>query len=199
MSIMKYVKKPVEIEALQIFGNITEIKEFIGNNGDAYITQVGVHSPVTVVIIHTLEGDMRATDGDYIIKGVKGEFYPCRKDIFEETYEKIDKLRGNEDGNNIRFYIPDSLTIPTDLILYVEDTYVNYKRIHGGFRFHIHEDDEIKAMGIAKQIADRMIFEHDESEHGVTWCTVEFKIVEQEERYKIGTDIDWFYRIRDSY
>ena len=41
---------------------------------------------------------MKATDGDYIIKGVKGEFYPCRKDIFEETYEKIDKLRGNEDG-----------------------------------------------------------------------------------------------------
>ena len=93
MGIAKYVKKPVEIEALQIFGNITEIKEFIGDNGDAYITQVGVHSPVTVVIIHTLEGDMRATDGDYIIKGVKGEFYPCRKDIFEETYEKINSLK----------------------------------------------------------------------------------------------------------
>ena len=102
MSIMKYVKKPVEIEALQIFGNITEIKEFIGDNGDAYIAdaayQVGVHPPVTVVIIHTLEGDMKATDGDYIIKGVKGEFYPCRKDIFEEIYEKIDKLRENEDA-----------------------------------------------------------------------------------------------------
>lgn len=100
MSIMKYVKKPVEIEALQIFGNITEIKEFIGDNGDAYIAdaayQVGVHPPVTVVIIHTLEGDMKATDGDYIIKGIKGEFYPCRKDIFEETYEKIDKLKESE-------------------------------------------------------------------------------------------------------
>lgn len=99
MSVMRYVKKPVEIEALQIFGNITEIKEFIGNNGEVYIDDVpyqcGVHhSTVTVVIIHTLEGDMRAIDGDYIIKGVKGEFYPCRKDIFEETYEKIDKLKG---------------------------------------------------------------------------------------------------------
>lgn len=93
MSVMKYVKKPVEIEALQIRGNVSEIKEFIGNNGDAYIAdaayQVGAHPPVTVVIIHTLEGDMSAKDGDYIIKGVKGEFYPCRKDIFEETYEKI--------------------------------------------------------------------------------------------------------------
>ena len=97
MSVMKYVKKPIEVEALQIFGNITEIEEFIGNNGEVYITQVGVHSPVTVVIIHTLEGDMIATDGDYIIKGVKGEFYPCRKDIFEETYEEIDKLRGEEE------------------------------------------------------------------------------------------------------
>lgn len=102
-------------------------------------------------------------------------------------------------ANSIRFYIPDSLTIPTDLILYVGDTYVSYNRIKGGFRFHILEDDESKAMEIAKQIADRMIIEHDESEHGVTWNTVEFKIVEQEERYKFRTDIDWFYRIRDSY
>ena len=95
MSVMKYVKKPVEIEALQISGNPTEIKEFIGDNGDAYIDdaawQVGKGIPHTIVTIHTLEGDMKATDGDYIIKGVKGEFYPCRKDIFEETYEEIDK------------------------------------------------------------------------------------------------------------
>ena len=100
MGIAKYVKKPVEIEALQIFGNITEIKEFIGDNGDVYIAdaayKAGVHLPITVVIIHTLEGDMKATDGDYIIKGVKGEFYPCRKDIFEETYEKINELRGEK-------------------------------------------------------------------------------------------------------
>lgn len=94
---MKYVKKPVEIEALQICGNVTEIKEFIGNNGDAYIADAyGVYPPFTEVIIHTLEGDMRATDGDYIIKGVKGEFYPCRKDIFEETYEKINEVRGEK-------------------------------------------------------------------------------------------------------
>ena len=41
------------------------------------------------ITIHTLEGDMKAKQGDYIIKGVKGEFYPCRKDIFEQTYEEI--------------------------------------------------------------------------------------------------------------
>jgi hypothetical protein len=41
------------------------------------------------VTIHTLEGDMKANHGDYIIKGVKGEFYPCRQDIFEQTYEEV--------------------------------------------------------------------------------------------------------------
>lgn len=89
--INKYIKKPVEVEALQIHGNVSEIKEFIGENGDAHIDdgawKAGAGQPRTVVIIYTLEGIMRATDGDYIIKGVKGEFYPCRKDIFEETYE----------------------------------------------------------------------------------------------------------------
>ena len=87
----KYRKKPVEVEALRIYGNITEIKEFIGDNGDAYINdtawQAEMGAPITHVTIHTLEGDMTATDGDYIIKGVKGEFYPCKGDIFEQTYE----------------------------------------------------------------------------------------------------------------
>lgn len=89
--INKYIKKPIEIEALQIHGNISEIYEFIGENGDINIwndpRKAGEGQPHTVVTIFTSEGDMKATDGDYIIKGVKGEFYPCRKDIFEETYE----------------------------------------------------------------------------------------------------------------
>jgi hypothetical protein len=45
---------------------------------------------LTGVVIETLEGNMLASKGDYIIKGVKGEFYPCKPDIFELTYEKID-------------------------------------------------------------------------------------------------------------
>ena len=43
------------------------------------------------IIIHTLEGDMRASPGDYIITGVKGEQYPCKPDIFYKTYEAIDE------------------------------------------------------------------------------------------------------------
>ena len=91
----RYTKKPVAVEALQISGNLTEIKEFIGENGEAYIEdtawKLGKGKPHTIVVIHTLEGDMRATDGDYIIKGVKGEFYPCREDIFNETYQVAGK------------------------------------------------------------------------------------------------------------
>lgn len=88
---MKYIKKPIVIEAVQIRGNVKELESFIGDNGEVTFSdaawEVGKGRPVTTVVIHTLEGDMKASDGDYIIKGVKGEFYPCRKDIFEQTYD----------------------------------------------------------------------------------------------------------------
>ena len=109
--IQKYVKRPIEIEALQIHGNVTEIKNFIGSNGDAWINdaawKAGKDKPITHVVIHTLEGDMKATDGDYIIKGVKGEFYPCRKDIFEQTYvlseqKEVDNDLGRKEEANDR-------------------------------------------------------------------------------------------------
>lgn len=78
----KYRKKPVTIEAIQWLGtNLSEIDDFIGKS----ITNKG-----TTLIIHTLEGDMEASIGDYIIKGVKGEFYPCKPDIFLATYEKVE-------------------------------------------------------------------------------------------------------------
>lgn len=65
---MKYRKKPVVI--------------------DAYKTD-------KEVVIHTLEGDMKASVGDYIITGVNGEKYPCKPDIFEKTYERYDVLDDN--------------------------------------------------------------------------------------------------------
>lgn len=100
---------------------------------------------------------------------------------------------------NIRFYIPEDETIPTDLRLYVGDVYVKYKRIQGGFRFHILLDDEEKAMEVAKEIIQQMKLDHDEPQHGVSWRTVSIEIVPQEERYKFGTIIDWKYRVRDAY
>lgn len=77
----KFRKKPVVIDAIQWDGeNKDEILAFI-EKGNA--EKIGNN-----IIIQTLEGAMTASKGDYIIKGVKGEFYPCKPDIFEATYEK---------------------------------------------------------------------------------------------------------------
>ena len=82
---MKYRKKPVVIEAIRFIGsNYEEIREFIGQNT--------LWSDSSIVI-PTLEGDMVAQKGDYIIKGVQGEFYPCKPDIFAETYEKTEEWK----------------------------------------------------------------------------------------------------------
>lgn len=83
MPIKRYIKKPIPIEALQIACNLDEIQAFLGESGTMSLI---IDSQDMTVIIHTLEGDMTAHFGDYIIKGIKGEFYPCRKDIFEESY-----------------------------------------------------------------------------------------------------------------
>lgn len=78
--INKYRKKPVIIEAIQWNGkNLTEIDSFVGGS---------IAIKGTSLVIHTLEGDMEASINDYIIKGVNGEFYPCKPDIFDKTYER---------------------------------------------------------------------------------------------------------------
>lgn len=92
---MKYRKKPVIIDAIQWTGyNPNEIKMFIGDAGEVFIHDAawlaGVAPPKVEITIHTLEGDMTASVGDYIINGVHGEFYPCKPDIFEETYEPVE-------------------------------------------------------------------------------------------------------------
>ena len=79
----KYIKKPIPITAIQWTGrNKADLAEF--TNGRCKFCDGRVS-----IIIPTLEGDMGASDGDYIIRGVDGEFYPCRQDIFLKTYEKI--------------------------------------------------------------------------------------------------------------
>ena len=100
--------------------------------------------------------------------------------------------------SEINFYIPNDETIPTDLMLYVDDIYVTYERTNGGFTFHISLDDEEKAMEVAKKIVQKMIREHDESQHGVSWRTVSLQVIPQEDRYKIDTLIEWKYRVRDA-
>lgn len=85
MKVAKYRKRPVEINAIQWNGeNISEIKAFVGKN--LYIVE---DSPKYLSMkIKTIEGDMEIGVGDYIIRGVKGEFYPCKEDIFYISYEE---------------------------------------------------------------------------------------------------------------
>lgn len=86
----KYRKKPVVIEAVQWKGNnADEVEEKLGLKIDREL-YYEVESDYYSLIISTLEGDMKAREGDYIIKGVQGEFYPCKPDIFESTYEKVE-------------------------------------------------------------------------------------------------------------
>lgn len=85
----KYRKKPVVIEALQFTGdNIQALFDFMLIEP----TEKQKNQDLTKadsVTIHTLEGDMLARPGDWIIKGVKGEYYPCKPDIFHQTYEQV--------------------------------------------------------------------------------------------------------------
>ena len=78
---MQFRKKPVVIDAVLWTGkNIDEIAKFMNWRNFAHDNKSGL-------IIYTLEGQHIATEGDYIIKGVAGEFYPCKPDIFVATYE----------------------------------------------------------------------------------------------------------------
>lgn len=106
---MKYRKKPVVIEAIQLrVDNFDAVCDFMGgtpepkHNPDFGIDEHGnTNEPYLGVYIETLEGKMLASYGDYIIKGVNGEFYPCKPDIFEKTYDKADSASSMGFGDAI--------------------------------------------------------------------------------------------------
>ncbi len=76
---MKYRKKPVEIEAICWEGDVKEVLEFVGDQSVGFDGEK--------VVISTLEGTMTADMGDWLIRGVAGELYPCKPEIFARTYE----------------------------------------------------------------------------------------------------------------
>ena len=83
--INKYRKRPVEVEAIQFDGwNWREVYQFMSDEPLMFTQDFRKEE---YILIETLEGVMKAKVGDYIIKGVHGEFYPCKPDIFHETYE----------------------------------------------------------------------------------------------------------------
>ena len=87
----KYRKKPVVIEAVQWTGdNFKEMENMLGNlEGEA--SRAAFDASDKSLYIFTLEGEMKCDVGDYVIKGVNKEVYPCKPDIFEKTYEKVDE------------------------------------------------------------------------------------------------------------
>lgn len=81
MSTAKYVKLPVVVDAIEWTGeNMFEVSQFMGAYSACNYTS-------KTISIETLEGVMVANHGDIIIKGVDGEFYPCKPDIFRKTYK----------------------------------------------------------------------------------------------------------------
>jgi hypothetical protein len=82
--IKRYKKKPIVIEAIQWVGaNFKEVDSFVTCEHSTFPSAGEVH-------IKTLEGTMVASMDDFIIKGIFGEFYPCKPDIFHETYDEYE-------------------------------------------------------------------------------------------------------------
>lgn len=87
---MKYRKKPVVIEALQFLDNAQSIDSLSNFITDQDL-RISYKENEPKLLLNTLEGELQASVGDYIIKGVNGEFYPCKPDIFEKTYEIVEE------------------------------------------------------------------------------------------------------------
>lgn len=86
---MKFRKKPVVVDAVQYLPheNCRVVSDFLGQEYNPKACENGPIFPEFV--INTLEGEMTASPGDWIIRGVNGEIYPCKPDVFEKTYEAL--------------------------------------------------------------------------------------------------------------
>ena len=135
----KYIKKQVVVEAIQWDGTLEkalEISQIDGLNsiieyystktviiGESTSNSVNTSEEIKSFKIKTLEGDMNVSKGDYIIKGIKGEFYPCKEDIFKKTYIDFKEYVGTNElltdldnalesvENNLQSFLPDEVHI----------------------------------------------------------------------------------------
>ncbi len=96
MCVKKFRKKPLIVEALRWDGmDHRGMYDFLEGHNDRYLAVTGDNFEIDHnkggggLVIRTLEGKLFASIGDWIIKGVQGEFYPCKPDVFEETYEEV--------------------------------------------------------------------------------------------------------------
>ena len=84
---MKFKKKPVVIDAIQWLGDFSAIRTFMDGSEDV----IFLNDYDNTLSVPTLEGQMKAQPNDWIVRGVKGEVYPVKPDIFDITYEPVDK------------------------------------------------------------------------------------------------------------
>ena len=135
----KYIKKQVVVEAIQWDGTLEkalEISQIEGLNsvieyyltktviiGESTSNSVNTSEEIKSFKIKTLEGDMNVSKGDYIIKGIKGEFYPCKEDIFKKTYVDFTEYVGTNEllvdldntlesvENSLKSFLPDAVHV----------------------------------------------------------------------------------------
>ena len=135
----KYIKKQVVVEAIQWDGTLEKALEISQIEGldsviEYYLTKtviigestsnsVNTSEEIKSFKIKTLEGDMNVSEGDYIIKGIKGEFYPCKEDIFKKTYVDFTEYVSTNElltdldnalesvENNLQSFLPDEVHI----------------------------------------------------------------------------------------
>lgn len=117
---MKFRTKPCEIEATKWTGrNVKEIMRFVKNES-AVITN-------GVLIIKTLEGDMVASAGDYIIRGLRGEYYPCKPDVFHAKYEPCEEQEQREEQEQHKMNKQEKEDLIIRKTYELNRIFVNYK------------------------------------------------------------------------
>ena len=157
---MKYVKKPIVVEAVQWTGkNLPEVVDFAGDklncdmSANEMCSEDMAKNTINELYIDTLEGTMHISVMDYIIKGVKGELYPCKPDIFLETYEvegAADSTQVDEDDSGINWGDKKLTIIARDF-----DKNVNVKTDVVGF-------NQFEALGLI-EIAKQQFLQDDKN------------------------------------
>lgn len=107
---MKFRKKPVVIEARRFDSGCTDDQEVLARWCNGSLRGMSLPAMNRVIQIQTLEGEVEASFGDWIIKGVKGEFYPCKPDIFALTYSQV---ADEGDAGPIYTNVPDGWQLDT--------------------------------------------------------------------------------------
>ena len=139
---MKFRKKPVVIDAVQWFkhGDHPGVRQ-ISDSDDMYFTGMGGATLInrdSYGVIGTLESPNHlVSPGDYIIRGVKGEFYPCKPDIFHTTYEPVEELSIHEQKKIVfKDYMRWTVDVTDDKRVYIQDDDFSYDArlyINGNF------------------------------------------------------------------